>query len=171
MRALLVAGESGAGKTESTKLLLSFLAHTTYAGPASMPATDAAGASAAACGAAGGGGFDIVQRVLAANPLLEAFGNAQTLRNDNSSRFGKYLEVTLRLRPQCMSTRAAGLPVSAVNANTNADAHDARERRARRRWRVVAARCGTQLLERSRVVAAAHRQQHQNQRQRSNLDG
>lgn len=68
----------GAGKTETTKFILQFLA---IAGGG-----DGGGGGAPATGS-------IQQRVLEANPALEAFGNASTSRNPNSSRFGKWVEV------------------------------------------------------------------------------
>ena len=70
-QSLLVSGESGSGKTESCKHILDYL-------------TVASSSSSAA---------DLTARILASNPLLEAFGNAQTARNNNSSRFGKFTEV------------------------------------------------------------------------------
>jgi len=77
-QSLIVSGESGAGKTETTKKALEYVA-----------------AASATCGDGGGGGGAVSAKVLSASPILEAFGNAKTLRNDNSSRFGKYLEVVV----------------------------------------------------------------------------
>eukprot|EP00808_Paulinella_micropora_P000605 g25296.t1 len=75
----IISGESGAGKTVATKHVLLHLART-------------AGADRGV-GLNENLGFAIDQRLLEANPILEAFGNAKTDRNNNSSRFGKYIEV------------------------------------------------------------------------------
>uniref|UniRef100_A0A8C8S4P2 Myosin IH n=1 Tax=Pelusios castaneus TaxID=367368 RepID=A0A8C8S4P2_9SAUR len=69
---ILISGESGAGKTEASKKILQYFAVT-------CPTTEQ---------------LQIVRdRLLLSNPVLEAFGNAKTLRNDNSSRFGKYMDI------------------------------------------------------------------------------
>ncbi|CAG2185861.1 Chitin synthase,Chitin synthase chs-2,Chitin synthase chs-1 [Mytilus edulis] len=68
---ILVSGESGAGKTESTKLMVK---HLVYMCP--------------------NGSDDLHNKIVQVNPLLEAFGNAQTIMNDNSSRFAKFLELS-----------------------------------------------------------------------------
>ncbi|KAH8047669.1 hypothetical protein JL722_12930 [Aureococcus anophagefferens] len=79
-QAIVICGESGAGKTETTKLMLHYLS-------VASKRTSARRESGAEQGA---GGPTIAERMVASNPLLEAFGNAKTLRNDNSSRFGKF---------------------------------------------------------------------------------
>ncbi|XP_045023570.1 LOW QUALITY PROTEIN: unconventional myosin IC-like [Daphnia magna] len=69
---ILISGESGAGKTEASKKVLQFIAATTRK-KASLET--------------------VKDKLLQSNPVLEAFGNAKTNRNDNSSRFGKYMDV------------------------------------------------------------------------------
>jgi len=69
-----VSGESGAGKTVSAKHVMDFFA--SVGGSKSSPEEKT-----------------IDKRILASSPIMEAIGNAKTTRNDNSSRFGKYIEL------------------------------------------------------------------------------
>ncbi|CAE7766969.1 XI-B [Symbiodinium sp. CCMP2592] len=105
---VLISGESGAGKTETTKFVMKFLAM---------------------AGAADGEVTSVEKQVLESNPLLEAFGNARTLRNDNSSRFGKFIELQFRSSGQ----DASALGVAGENC------------------RLCGARIQTYLLEKVRV--------------------
>lgn len=80
---IIISGESGAGKTEATKLIMTYLASITT----SAEQHDRTSRSSSSYTSSSSDSLE--QRVLNSNPILEAFGNAKTLRNDNSSRFGK----------------------------------------------------------------------------------
>ena len=110
-QSILVSGESGAGKTVTTKIVLNYFAvlsrrlvqkqatlrqqqanngdivldlHAPHSSPSHASHTTSAALTE---------DVSIEQQVLQSNPILEAFGNARTIRNDNSSRFGKFIEV------------------------------------------------------------------------------
>jgi len=80
-QSMLITGESGAGKTENTKKVIQYIAK--VAGVEKDP-----NAPPPAPGALTG---TLDEQIVSANPLLEAFGNAKTTRNNNSSRFGKFI--------------------------------------------------------------------------------
>ena len=97
-QSIIISGESGAGKTEATKIIMKYLARVTRKGsttPCSSPnlRKGKASASSKTTSALDGHIAALEDRVLSSNPLLETFGNAQTLRNDNSSRFGKFIHI------------------------------------------------------------------------------
>jgi myosin heavy chain 6/7 len=77
-QAMLITGESGAGKTENTKKVISYLA--AVAAPPKKKTDDPNKVS-------------LEDQIVATNPILESYGNAKTSRNDNSSRFGKFIRI------------------------------------------------------------------------------
>ncbi|MCO5585714.1 hypothetical protein L7F22_039650 [Adiantum nelumboides] len=85
---VIISGESGAGKTEAAKRIMQYIA-------------------AVSGGSEKGGINDIKDMVLATNPLLESFGCAKTLRNNNSSRHGKYLEIMFNEQERNLENDAA----------------------------------------------------------------
>nr|XP_029527679.1 unconventional myosin-XIX isoform X2 [Oncorhynchus nerka] len=109
-QSLVVSGESGAGKTWTSRCLMKYYA-TVAASSSLMKSQDTV--------------ERIEKRVLDSNPIMEAFGNACTLRNSNSSRFGKYIQLQLN-RSQLLvgasvqtylleKTRVAGQPANERN--------------------------------------------------------
>ena len=77
-QAMLITGESGAGKTENTKKVIAYLA--AVAVPPKKKGDDPKKVS-------------LEDQIVATNPILESYGNAKTSRNDNSSRFGKFIRI------------------------------------------------------------------------------
>eukprot|EP00527_Entomoneis_sp_CCMP2396_P003980 CAMPEP_0198149142 /NCGR_PEP_ID=MMETSP1443-20131203/45149_1 /TAXON_ID=186043 /ORGANISM="Entomoneis sp., Strain CCMP2396" /LENGTH=1107 /DNA_ID=CAMNT_0043814071 /DNA_START=17 /DNA_END=3340 /DNA_ORIENTATION=- len=119
-QSILVSGESGAGKTETVKIAMNHMA-SVQAGPQKIDLL-----------AEDGGAQDldpVVQRVVDSNPLLEAFGNASTRRNDNSSRFGKYLQLQF-------DNQNKGGMVTTSNCNC----------------RLAGSKCEVYLLEKNRIT-------------------
>ncbi|XP_063283107.1 myosin-9 [Pelobates fuscus] len=74
-QSILCTGESGAGKTENTKKVIQYLAHVATSHKSKKDQGE------------------LERQLLQANPILEAFGNAKTVKNDNSSRFGKFIRI------------------------------------------------------------------------------
>ena len=109
-QSILVSGESGAGKTETVKIAMNHIASVQQ-----DPNEKSTGESL------------VVKRIVDSGPLLEAFGNAKTRRNDNSSRFGKY--IMLQFTPP-EAKDANSIPRAALQGST----------------------CEVYLLEKSRVI-------------------
>merc|ERR1711892_1108825 len=74
-QSMLITGESGAGKTENTKKVIAYLAMVATSGKKSVKKAT------------------LEDQIVATNPILESYGNAKTSRNDNSSRFGKFIRI------------------------------------------------------------------------------
>ncbi|KAI8803826.1 P-loop containing nucleoside triphosphate hydrolase protein [Cladochytrium replicatum] len=83
-QSIIVSGESGAGKTQSAKYIMRY-----FATVDDLEKNTRNGSGAGA----GGTVSEIEEAVLSTNPIMESFGNSKTTRNDNSSRFGKYIEI------------------------------------------------------------------------------
>uniref|UniRef100_A0A803V4J8 Myosin heavy chain 7B n=1 Tax=Ficedula albicollis TaxID=59894 RepID=A0A803V4J8_FICAL len=83
-QSMLITGESGAGKTVNTKRVIQYFAIVAALG-------DTPGKKLAALATKTGGTLE--DQIIEANPAMEAFGNAKTIRNDNSSRFGKFIRI------------------------------------------------------------------------------
>jgi myosin-5 len=112
-QSVLVSGESGAGKTETVKICMNHMA-SLQRGPVEAGTKREQNI--------------VVQRVVDSNPLLEAFGNAKTRRNDNSSRFGKYIQLQFdRQEP----TSIGGIPPT----------------------KLAGSKCDVYLLEKSRITS------------------
>lgn len=117
-QSILVSGESGAGKTETVKIVMSHLASVQEGNDSNTTHHQTSQSN-------------VVKRVLDSNPLLEAFGNAKTARNDNSSRFGKYIQLQFDVEdPTTAAFGGKKIPSCVLAGST----------------------CETYLLEKSRVV-------------------
>jgi len=105
-QSVLISGESGAGKTESTKIVMLYLTTLGAGGSQQDSSSD--------------GERSVMERVLQSNPVLEAFGNGKTLRNDNSSRFGKYIEMGFNRAGHLMGAKVETYLLEKVRVTTHA---------------------------------------------------
>ncbi|KAI9338461.1 P-loop containing nucleoside triphosphate hydrolase protein [Obelidium mucronatum] len=126
-QSIIVSGESGAGKTQSAKYIMRYFATVdnlegNTGGLGNSGSSIRSGIEGGEKNSAGGIS-EIEEAVLSTNPIMESFGNSKTTRNDNSSRFGKYIEI-LFSKP------------TKTNKSVN----------------IVGARIRTYLLERSRLI-------------------
>ncbi|KAK5892272.1 hypothetical protein CesoFtcFv8_012667 [Champsocephalus esox] len=97
-QAILCTGESGAGKTENTKKVIQYMAHvaSSHKGGTlgrNKEALQMDGSRSLTRGCTLVNRGELERQLLQANPILEAFGNAKTVKNDNSSRFGKFIRI------------------------------------------------------------------------------
>eukprot|EP01034_Spumella_vulgaris_P022338 gene22338-28458_t len=100
-QSILVSGESGAGKTETVKILMGHLAQVS-----------------------GKENDTTIVKVLKANPLLESFGNAKTVRNDNSSRFGKFTQLQFDQDSKLVGSRCVTYLLEKTRVVSQSDEHE-----------------------------------------------
>jgi len=108
-QSILISGESGAGKTEATKECLTFLTAITSLNQSNSQQNIA---------------FDVANRIIASSPIMEAFGNAQTIKNPNSSRFGKWMELRFDKSNKIVCSRIE----SYLLEKSRVTKHDSKER-------------------------------------------
>mmetsp|Transcript_22724 Transcript_22724/g.30071 ORF Transcript_22724/g.30071 Transcript_22724/m.30071 type:complete len:1523 (-) Transcript_22724:252-4820(-) len=120
---ILVSGESGAGKTETVKIVMSHLATVELTRPFAQYTDRKSGNKH--------GSPKTVKRVLESNPVFEAFGNAKTIRNGNSSRFGKFTQLQFDVEDE-VTAKEYGREIPSCH--------------------LAGSLCTTYLLEKSRVV-------------------
>jgi len=152
-QSILVSGESGAGKTVTTKIIMKYLAALSKrsSGSASSKVKSIAERAKAASSTSSGGwaqgnggrgghstpskmkitpgvltsptgkSNNIEQQVLESNPILESFGNARTIRNDNSSRFGKFIEIRFTSRGKLIGASVDSYLLEKVRLINQAD--------------------------------------------------
>jgi myosin heavy subunit len=131
-QSILITGESGSGKTEAAKLMMCHIA-TIQLGPTNADLSDREPTSPDLPGTSDVFS-EIVKRILITNPILEAFGNAATSQNDNSSRFGKYTQLQFKNGDSTLET---------YNIRSNATCS------------LVGSVCDAYLLEASRICTHA----------------
>ncbi|EGF77626.1 hypothetical protein BATDEDRAFT_13697 [Batrachochytrium dendrobatidis JAM81] len=106
-QSIIISGESGAGKTQSAKYIMRYFAIVDELGVSRAgSAAEVAGNSNLA-----GNTTEIEEAVLSTNPIMEAFGNSKTSRNDNSSRFGKYIEIMFENKTDGPGVRITGAKI------------------------------------------------------------
>jgi myosin heavy subunit len=128
------SGESGAGKTENTKIVIQYLA--------SIAGSHGFGTDVAS---------KLEVQILQANPILESFGNAQTIRNNNSSRFGKFIRIafnrngnirgafidwylleTSRVHTQALEERSYHIFYQLLNANPDMKGNNTKKKKKKK---------------------------------------
>jgi myosin protein heavy chain len=95
-QSILCTGESGAGKTENTKKVIQYLAYVAGSGSKQKQGAQKLRRPSVSLQSKTGVSDkqgELEAQLLQANPILEAFGNAKTIKNDNSSRFGKFIRI------------------------------------------------------------------------------
>jgi len=134
-QAILVSGESGAGKTVTTKIIMRYLS---ILSQRHSEQNNESSTMSSATNNGGGKGPSVEMQVLQSNPILESFGNARTIRNDNSSRFGKFIEMSFSAQSFKSSSQ---------------DNHYHNRQHYQQRGSLLGATIDTYLLEKVRLVS------------------